>query len=650
MSKSNGLSNIINTYSVPTISDLKDVNNVYDGIHANVLGYYEIGDGGGGSFYYDATATDTDNGGTIIVPNSGTGRWFRLNADTVSAKQFGAKGDGVTDDTTFLQNMFDSDARSFEFEFGSYNVTSEVLVTKSVTINGNNSSIINTSSTGYGLRFTGSTTELSQPLTDINEGDKTILFTDSETLEKGQWLCVHNQVDYSFSSHRAEYQAGEFVKIYWSGSGTQPSTLQEIFGVFQNNYTASASLKVFKYDGLDITIDNLNFGTGVNDDPALFIEFATKVVLNNCTGTSSYYTSIQISKSVNVTITNTDATTRDTSGVDVYGISCANCTNVRVIGNDLAASNHALAIGGTTGDCAIPNRNYYIYGCSLYTESDVGLGASDMHGNCDNITYDSCTMLTGANMAGKNVKYNNCKIFSRYSDGNCLYGSEVVGGYFNVKGCEFFSSGASATFPIIYLSTDTNTDEDLTVNITDIYVYAEQASNGTVVAVRQNNTSTKTNVKIDGLTVDNPDNSIIIISYPRDVGAATYNADFHIVDNVYCTDNSVNGIELMKSDATTTNLPLRLQRQCGSADVTTSISANTATTVADIAFNYKYPKTPVTSVSKVGTAYIGSDAPVPYVVTNDRDAIRVGVSTTDTSNFDAATSVTLHWSAEISEV
>jgi len=65
----------------------------------NTLGYYAAGDGGGGVFYYDGTSVAVDNGGTIIAPNAGSGRWLRVYSGPLSVKCFGATGDGVTDDT-----------------------------------------------------------------------------------------------------------------------------------------------------------------------------------------------------------------------------------------------------------------------------------------------------------------------------------------------------------------------------------------------------------------------------------------------------------------------------------------------------------------------------------------------------------------------
>ena len=68
---------------------------------ANTLRYYSTGDGGGNSFYWDSTSTATDNAGTVIKPTavSGAGRWLATDASYINVKQFGAVGDGVTDDT-----------------------------------------------------------------------------------------------------------------------------------------------------------------------------------------------------------------------------------------------------------------------------------------------------------------------------------------------------------------------------------------------------------------------------------------------------------------------------------------------------------------------------------------------------------------------
>lgn len=64
-------------------------------------------DGIAGLFKYDSTdTTSTDNGGTIIV--AGTKRWKRVFDGAVNVKWFGAKGNGITDDTLAIQAALNS--------------------------------------------------------------------------------------------------------------------------------------------------------------------------------------------------------------------------------------------------------------------------------------------------------------------------------------------------------------------------------------------------------------------------------------------------------------------------------------------------------------------------------------------------------------
>lgn len=69
---------------------------------AFVSGYYLPHDGGGGAYQYDpADTTTADNNGTVIVGADG-GRWKLGQSTAISFKQFGAKFDGTTDDTTAI--------------------------------------------------------------------------------------------------------------------------------------------------------------------------------------------------------------------------------------------------------------------------------------------------------------------------------------------------------------------------------------------------------------------------------------------------------------------------------------------------------------------------------------------------------------------
>ncbi len=78
-----------------------------------VQGYSAIGDGGEGYFFWDPTSTDPDNDGTTIDSGFALGRWKRVFDSVVNAKWFGAKGDGTTNDTTALENCYNSGFNTF---------------------------------------------------------------------------------------------------------------------------------------------------------------------------------------------------------------------------------------------------------------------------------------------------------------------------------------------------------------------------------------------------------------------------------------------------------------------------------------------------------------------------------------------------------
>lgn len=93
---------------VKTIAELKTLLKNTPSKNAFVTGYYAAGDGGGGLYYLDAAdTTSADNGGSIIVAADG-GRWKLAQAWGASFLQFGAKGDGTTNDSAACQACIDA--------------------------------------------------------------------------------------------------------------------------------------------------------------------------------------------------------------------------------------------------------------------------------------------------------------------------------------------------------------------------------------------------------------------------------------------------------------------------------------------------------------------------------------------------------------
>lgn len=411
-------------HPVDTIADLRNVTGKYNYVY--VTGYHAKNDGAFGSHIFrlkGVKTTETDNGGTVIIATiGGTEYVYELQYDgSVNVKWFGAKGDGIVDDTVAIQKALNS-SRSVIISSGIYKATSIITIPKNTNIQGVGNPTIDFSSNTLAWLQTEDVgiTQLPNISVNLVECDREITFSDNHNLKVGDLIVIYNPTDYSWSPARTYYRKGEKVKVAEILSPTKILTQSPIY----DNYTTT-SVNLYKYNELNqCSIEGINIICKPSTEEVGYGLQLKRVVdgsIKNVSIKGASYTCLSLNQCFDVSITGCtiEEDFADGSGGE-YGIAIGNSQNIFVSHCYTSAAMHSIAVGGGGAIGDVVNYNILVNDCTI-TTSGI-LNAADMHGNTAYSGYDRCIINGSVTLGGKYIHLSNSTI----TEGNTGEANDIM--------------------------------------------------------------------------------------------------------------------------------------------------------------------------------------------------------------------------------
>lgn len=466
-----------------------------------------------------------------------------------------------------------------------------------------------------------------------------ISFASSHGLSEGDVIYAYNSTDYSFSPQRTYYRDGCFFKV----ADPTTSTSVKTYSTSPDTYT-SGSITMYKLTGGRVNISGLKIvpPTGSYKIPILIDghDGVTISDLNIIKGSTNI--GVEIRRCFDVDVKNVKATVRQN---DAYPIVISNSQKVTISNCSLYSTRHCIALGGGSGPTT---RNIVIDHCVFENDGELGVGSTDIHGNCDDILYTNC-IIQHANMSGRNVSYKNCKIYGRPTstllgsgdlglsdDGACIWGSEVLGGTFTIENCELITYGNCSSTGCVYFDVDKITENFHLVMYNNVMENkGSSPSNHSCVMLQVGSSSAPT----DNIVVD-----IRGLHYKGSSGytALSVQGSNNVSSNLsIIIDDFVapSGTRLVSfSNATNNTAPMRLQKQYYTEQLTTS-TGDYKVTSSTWTFRYPYPRVPriiATPGSPDGSSVTpkrGGKVSCAFVNSYTATTAQITVSSGDGNNF-----------------
>jgi hypothetical protein len=376
----------------------------------------------------------------------------QINETYYSVTDFGAIGDGTTDDRLAVYNALSAAITanvplyipSGKIFYMNSAVSLAMSGRKDVKIFGGGTIYVPDFS-GTVFTFTADTSNLSEALTyPIIKGDTLIKFsTTGLDILRGDICTIYSD---SLWKNTADVYKGEIVKVRTIYGDTAIS----IYGSVSMDYSAANIIPIKKST---IEIEGVRFignnSTAVHPMSSMLdIRCFSRVKISKCEFSNCQYVAIRIDNCDNIRIHNNETYENSKSGFG-YGVIVSGTNDAEIFNNRTDGSRHCV----TTGHSAIYSHpvKYLSVHDNTYSNAPGFFGAIDTHHGTDFVSIENNTIHSGGvNIRSINTIIRNNKIYQR---GN-IPAIQIVcynkweGGYFIIDGntCQAYDTTENTSF------------------------------------------------------------------------------------------------------------------------------------------------------------------------------------------------------------
>lgn len=450
------------------------------------LGYAAQGDGGGTLWLSTGVTTPGKAGTTELELGfvyDADGRQFEIVFGDIDPRQFGAVGDGATDDKLAFQAASTLQAARgggvVRVTPGRYFLDSQLILGDKVVLHGSGAGSATITFQGAAGSFpdlacifaTGSSVALPALSVDVDPEDTTLTFAAAHGLAADDLFYVVDPRNESYTSGSTDYRAGEFFVSTEIPSST--TVVSATPAVATTSFVVNGSSTSYDFTEVNIvkvtpvrcSLRHLTIeGISPTDTTMVVrIDLGRQCTITNTNLQDSFTFLAQFRLCYNTSVRDVKLRSGGVGGNGANGINLAHCQLADISYVTGVSQESAIFVSENSAVSGPVNRFISISHCDLATTGTVG-GAILVRDNTEDITIAD-SVLAGIRMGGDQIRIRSCDVrSSTFTSGNgAISIGGITGGNVLIENCRLIASETLSSEALLHMGGSSKVDRPGTI-------------------------------------------------------------------------------------------------------------------------------------------------------------------------------------------